>query len=281
MAVFHVEKNKDYTVMSNYHLRDNNLSLKAKGLLSQMLSLPEDWDYTLTGLSRINKESKDAIRSAVQELEKGGYIVRRQTMGDGGKFSSNEYVIFEKPQHPEESEGTVCEEENVTVVGKPDDGEKEQLPLLDFPTTETPSTENPTQLNIDISSKDIKKEKINKKERRPPAKNAFEPMPLFKDWIGSTFAAFSAQQKNSLYFALARFVENRVALKKPFKTKGAVTAFCNRLLRLTHESGDCCMEQMVELLDDATGNNWQTVYVRASPGAGQALPSQGREYEVV
>ena len=70
MAVFRVEKNKGYTVMSNHHLRNKKLSLKAKGLLSQMLSLPEDWDYTLAGLSLINRESIDAIRTAVWELEK-------------------------------------------------------------------------------------------------------------------------------------------------------------------------------------------------------------------
>ena len=73
MAVFRVEKNKGYTVMSNHHLRNKELSLKAKGLLSQMLSLPEDWDYTLAGLSLINRESIDAIRTAVWELEKAGY----------------------------------------------------------------------------------------------------------------------------------------------------------------------------------------------------------------
>ena len=70
MAVFRVEKNKGYTVMSNHHLRNKELSLKAKGLLSQMLSLPEDWDYTLAGLSLINREKIDAIREAVRELEK-------------------------------------------------------------------------------------------------------------------------------------------------------------------------------------------------------------------
>ena len=78
MAVFRVEKNTGYTVMSNHHLRNKELSLKAKGLLSQMLSLPEDWDYTLAGLSYINRESIDAIRTAVWELEKAGYITRRQ-----------------------------------------------------------------------------------------------------------------------------------------------------------------------------------------------------------
>lgn len=69
MAVFRVERIKDYTVMSNHHLRNKNLSLKAKGLLSQMLSLPDDWDYTLKGLAAINKESVDAIRTAIWELE--------------------------------------------------------------------------------------------------------------------------------------------------------------------------------------------------------------------
>ena len=76
MAVFRVEKNKGYTVMSNHHLRNKELSLKAKGLLSQMLSLPEDWDYTLAGLSLINREKIDAIREAVRELENAGYIQR-------------------------------------------------------------------------------------------------------------------------------------------------------------------------------------------------------------
>ena len=97
MPVVRVEKNKDYTVMSNYHLRDKALSLKAKGLLSQILSLPEDWDYTLSGLCHINRESKDAIRSAVNELERAGYIERHQTTDASGKFSGNEYIIHESP----------------------------------------------------------------------------------------------------------------------------------------------------------------------------------------
>ena len=94
MAVFRVERTRDYTVMSNHHLKNKDLSLKAKGLLSQMLSLPEKWDYTLAGLSAINRESKDAIRSAVNELEKAGYIRRRQTVDSRGKFSGNEYIAY-------------------------------------------------------------------------------------------------------------------------------------------------------------------------------------------
>ena len=88
MAVFRVERNTGYTVMSNHHLRNKELSLKAKGLLSQMLSLPEDWDYTLSGLSYINRESIDAIRTAVWELEKAGYITRRQGRDQKGKMTA-------------------------------------------------------------------------------------------------------------------------------------------------------------------------------------------------
>ena len=94
MAIFHVIKNDGYTVMSNFHLRDKRLSLKAKGLLSQMLSLPENWDYSLKGLTVINRESIDAIRTAVVELENAGYITRYQGRDDKGKMAGNEYSIY-------------------------------------------------------------------------------------------------------------------------------------------------------------------------------------------
>ena len=97
MAVFRVERNKGYTVMSNHHLRNKELSLKAKGLLSQMLSLPEDWDYTLKGLSLINREKIDAIREAIRELERAGYIVRSRERDEKGRLRGADYVIFEQP----------------------------------------------------------------------------------------------------------------------------------------------------------------------------------------
>lgn len=100
MAVFRVEKNKGYTVMSNHHLRNKELTLKAKGLLSQMLSLPETWDYTLQGLAAINREKIDAIRTAIWELEKAGYIMRQQGRDDKGKMTAIEYIIYEQPQQP-------------------------------------------------------------------------------------------------------------------------------------------------------------------------------------
>ena len=171
MAVFRVERTNNYTVMSNYHLRDNNLSLKAKGLLSQMLSLPEDWDYTLAGLARINAEGKDAIRAAVVELEKAGYVQRRQTTDKAGKFGSNEYVIREYPVTHE----------------PPPEGPSSALPLSGNPMTEEPSavptqTEKPTQINKDSR----KKEKQNTDSQStdsfpfpssPPAATAPAAMP--------------------------------------------------------------------------------------------------------
>ena len=93
---FRVERSKDYTVMSNHHLRNKELTLKAKGLLSQMLSLPEDWDYTLKGLAAINRESIDAIRTAVLELEQAGYIVRSRVRDERGCLRGCDYIVYER-----------------------------------------------------------------------------------------------------------------------------------------------------------------------------------------
>ena len=145
MAVFRVEKNKGYTVMSNHHLRNKELTLKAKGLLSQMLSLPENWDYTLAGLSHINKESIDAIRTAIWELEKAGYIERSQGRDEKGKMTAITYTIYEQPQSP--------------VLENP----TSDKPTLEKPKTDNPTSENPMQLNKDIQKTDLsRKEEINK-----------------------------------------------------------------------------------------------------------------------
>ena len=147
MAVFRVEKNRGYTVMSNHHLRNKDLSLKAKGLLSQMLSLPEDWDFTLKGLSLINREQIDAIRAAVRELEQAGYIVRSRERDSQGRLRGADYIIYEQPQ-PVPDSPTL---ENPTLDN----------PTQGKPTLEKPTLENPTQLNKDIQRTDLpKKEKI-------------------------------------------------------------------------------------------------------------------------
>ena len=141
MSVFRVEKNKGYTVMSNHHLRNHTLSLKAKGLLSQMLSLPEDWDYTLQGLAQINKESIDAIREAVRELERAGYIERSRERDERGCLRGTVYTIYEQPRAqptPAEPAQALPTLENPTL----------EKPTLDFPTLE-----NPTQLNTKSTKK--------------------------------------------------------------------------------------------------------------------------------
>ena len=139
MAVFRVERTAGYTVMSNHHLRNKNLSLKAKGLLSQMLSLPEDWDFTLAGLSYINREKIDAIREAIRELEKAGYVVRSRERDDKGRLRGADYIIYEQPQQP--------------ALDLP----ALDNPMLDNPTQEKPTLENPTQINKDILNTNLPK----------------------------------------------------------------------------------------------------------------------------
>lgn len=96
MAVFRIEKNNNYTVMSNYHLRDKNLTFKAKGMLSFMLSLPDDWDYSLNGLCSVSKEGIKAVRTILQELEEQKYLIREKTQTSKGLYDW-EYYIYEKP----------------------------------------------------------------------------------------------------------------------------------------------------------------------------------------
>jgi len=125
MAVFRVERTRDYTVMSNHHLKNRALSLKAKGLLSMMLSLPDDWDYTTRGLASICREGVDAIGKALKELESAGYMERRQLRGKDGRITDTEYTIYEQPRKP---------------PGTP-------FPDTDSPDMEKPDTEKPAQLN--------------------------------------------------------------------------------------------------------------------------------------
>ena len=133
MAVFRIERTRDYTVMSNHHLRNANLSLKAKGLLSMMLSLPEDWNYTTRGLAKICKEGVDAIGAALRELEGAGYIVRHQRRDKSGRITDTEYVIYEQPQ-PD--------------LSQPDTAS----PDTENPDMEKPDTEKPAELNIEKSN---------------------------------------------------------------------------------------------------------------------------------
>ncbi len=139
MAVYRVQRTRDYTVMSNYHLRDKNLTLKSKGLLSMILSLPDEWNYTTRGLAAICKEGVDAISSALKELETAGYIVRRQLRGANGRITDTEYIIYERPHTKEDS-----------TPDTPAPGT--DSPDTENPDMDTPYLEMPAELNTEESN---------------------------------------------------------------------------------------------------------------------------------
>ena len=141
MAVFRIEKTRDYTVMSNHHLRNTELSLKAKGLLSLMLSLPEGWDYTMKGLAHICKDGVDSISAGVRELEAHGYLIRERVRNANGQLGSIEYTILEQPRPPQPKQPEPIQEKPIR-----------ENPIQVDPTLEAPIQGNPAQLNKDISS---------------------------------------------------------------------------------------------------------------------------------
>lgn len=169
MPVFRVEKTRDFTVMSNHHLRNRNMSLRAKGLLSLMLSLPEEWDYTLKGLARISMEGVDAIRTVIRELEELGYLERHRKRNEKGQLKDIEYIIHERPVVNEhESDKPIFE------APAPD------APIWENPTLDTPISEQTIQLNTNISNTkesntdDIKYPSINNMPGETKSVNAGE-----------------------------------------------------------------------------------------------------------
>lgn len=155
MAVFRIEKTRDYTVMSNHHLRNTALSLKAKGLLSLMLSLPENWDYTTKGLAKICKDGTDSICTTIKELEKHGYVIRERIRNDKGQLTTIEYTILEQPK-------TTLPTQEIP---------KRENPVLDNPKQDEPILESPAQLNTNL---------INKKELNIDLLNTY-PIKSYQD----------------------------------------------------------------------------------------------------
>ncbi len=141
-------KNEAKQQMSNHHLRNKSLSLKAKGLLSLMLSLPEDWDYTTKGLARICKDGVDSICAGVQELEKHGYVIRERVRNSNGQLGAIEYTILEQPRPPEREKP---ERENPVQAN----------PVLGSPVLEEPEQENPAQLNTNQTKTDLSSTEIS------------------------------------------------------------------------------------------------------------------------
>ena len=175
MAVFRIEKTRDYTVMANHHLRNTKLSLKAKGLLSLMLSLPEDWDYTSKGLAKICKDGVDSICSTVNELEEHGYVIRERIRNAKGQLTDIQYTILEQPKPPQPGQG------------KP----KQENPVLDSPVLGTPKQEepeqgNPAQLNTKKSSNQgLNTDLSNTEVSNPIQSNPYEDELQAADGMGT------------------------------------------------------------------------------------------------
>lgn len=248
MAVFRVERTRDYTVMSNHHLKNRMLSLKAKGLLSIMLSLPDEWDYTLRGLAAISKEGVDAIRQAILELEEAGYIVRARSRNDKGQLSGTEYVIYEHPQPVSDSpvlESTTQENpvmdsaekerpkhakalsdntskgnevsfEAETTMPKTPMWENPTLdnPTLENPTLDKPTLGNPTQLNT-------KESKTYPESKKPSTTSIYPSIPLShpsdqrdgsdRSDLTDMVKKFQSQVRNNIdYFELSEGYETNI-----------------------------------------------------------------------
>ena len=175
MAVFRIEKTRDYTVMANHHLRNTKLSLKAKGLLSLMLSLPEDWDYITKGLAKICKDGVDSICSTVNELEEHGYVIRERIRNAKGQLTDIQYTILEQPKPPQPGQG------------KP----KQENPVLDSPVLGTPKQEepeqgNPAQLNTKKSSNQgLNTDLSNTEVSNPIQSNPYEDELQAADGMGT------------------------------------------------------------------------------------------------
>lgn len=170
--VIRVQRSGGYTVLPNGILRDTGLSLKTKGLFAIILSLPEDWDYSVAGLATVAGCGRDAIRSALAEMEKGGYLSRSRSHGDGGKFTGIVYTIRDQAE-PLSENPTMAEEAPLSG-----------FPILAEPILAEPSSENPTQLNKDIQNKELinphsppegDKPQRKKRQRRPKSEPAWKP----------------------------------------------------------------------------------------------------------
>ncbi len=261
MAIIRVEKTKDYTTMSNYHFREKDMSLKAKGLLSLILSLPEEWDYTLAGLAMLSKDGKDSVRTALTELEEFGYVETARVRDEKGRLKGTEYIVREMPV-------SSIPEKKVSVLEEPM-LEKPVLenPTLENPTLEKPTLENPTQLNTNISN--TKKLNIylsnhggadNKLANKPDSSRAYYP------------------ENARLNEAFKAFVYMRKRINKPLT---------NKAIELTKESlaqmaagvnGKMDIEKAIGILNQSVMNSWQSLYDLKTPTKSKEQQSEYNAY---
>lgn len=228
MAVFRVHKSENYTVLSNYHFKERAMSLKAKGLLSLMLSLPEKWDYSIAGLVTLSKDGKDSVNAALKELEKFGYLRRTQAIDASGKFSGYNYEIFEQPTE--------------VKAEKP----KAVKPFAENPSTEKPTTENPPQLSKkELTTKKSNTKKSNTEEER---KKESSPATTYDAIINDRI--FDEEVKKTLY----EFIKMRKLIKKPL-TDFALSKLINKLFKISLDP-----RVQIDVLEKSILNNWQDIF---------------------
>ncbi len=243
MAIIRVEKTKDYTTMSNYHFREKDMSLKAKGLLSLILSLPEEWDYTLAGLSMLCRDGKDSVRTALTELEEFGYVETARVRDEKGRLQGTEYIVREIPVSSlPEKEEPVLEEPTL---------EKPILenPTLENPALEKPTLENPTQLNTNKSN--TKKLNIylsnhgaadNKPDNKPDSSRAYYP------------------EDARLNEAFKAFVYMRKRINKPLTSKAVGLTKESLAQMAAGEDGKLDIEKAIGILNQSVMNSWSGLY---------------------
>lgn len=222
MPVIRIEKTRDYTVMSNHHFRNRNLSLKAKGIMSLMLSLPDDWDYTIAGLAKLSKDGISSVRAALKELEDEGYLKMEQTKAENGKFGKNQYVLYEKPFT--------------------------ENPITEEPITEKPITEKPAQLNTHISSTYLSSTKESITRADAPG----EPeAPKAKEKAKDPFDVPSPQLRD----ALKGFADSRKALHKPLTNRAKELTLAKLEKLAPHNE-----VRQVAILNQSVERGWQGVF---------------------
>ena len=223
MSVVRVHKNANFTVMSNYHFKEKQMSLKAKGLLSLMLSLPDDWNYSISGLVTLSKDGKDSIMSALAELEEFGYLIRNRTTNAKGQFSGIEYNIYEQPQR----------DNPITEELKADKQQEDNA-----------HTENQAQLNTKLTNNYNNKEL--KQSNKDKGKLDLSPYNEILSYIKNI----------ELKAHLIDYIEMRYNIASPISKRG-LSMLINRLARLSNFD----VKLQMEMLENAVLNNWKSVYL--------------------
>ena len=231
MSVIRTIKNDNYTTMCNTHLRDKNLSLKAKGLLSMMLSLPDKWHYSVKGLEGIYKESKNTINSVLNELEDNNYLVRRRRYCNG-KISEWEYIIFENNENHDEE----------LLHLKNEDIENEDIEIQDI--------ENRDVYKI---TKELNTNRLNT--------NEYKEKNIKKESVQSVISSYT--ENKDLQDALHGFVEMRNKARKPL-TARAMKLSLNKLTELALDD-----VTKIAIVNQSIMHNWLTFYKLQNNNGGQ------------